>query len=396
MNEAEKRILVINGGSSSIRFSLFHEDLSSEHRLSGKIERIGLPGTILTWQDTTHPLPKVDTSSIPDVLFDWLDQEIGLASVTSVGHRIVHGARHSEPQLVTEAVMDELRSMCPYDPEHMPAEIGLIESLRRRHPTITQVVCFDTDFHRTMPRVAQILPIPRRFQTKGIQRYGFHGLSYSYLMEELTQVAGATCASGRVILLHLGNGASMAAVHEGRSLDTSMAFTPTAGLPMGTRSGDLDPGLVWYLAETQKMTAEQFHRMVNHESGLLGISETSPDMRDLLDREVDDVRAAEAVAYFCYQVKKWIGAFAAVLGGLDTLVFAGGIGENVPVIRARCCEGLDFLGIELDDKRNECNRDVISTIASQVAVRVIPTDEEVMIAKSVHRIIKTGKEDCHE
>jgi acetate kinase len=220
-----------------------------------------------------------------------------------------------------------------------------------------------------------------------VRRYGFHGLSYAFLMGELARLAGLESAQGRVILAHLGNGASLAAVRDGRPVDTSMSFTPTAGVPMSTRSGDLDPGLVWYLARTDKMSAKQFNEMVNFQSGLLGVSETSSDMRDLLDREAQDVRAAEAVALFCYQVKKWIGSFTAALGGLDTLVFAGGIGENAPLVRSRICEGLRFLGIELEESQNAANGGVISTAASRVAVRVIHTDEEQMIAETVCRVL---------
>ena len=236
-----------------------------------------------------------------------------------------------------------------------------------------------------MPRVAKLLPIPRRFDAKGIQRYGFHGLSYAYLMEELARLGDPAAKKGRVILAHLGNGASLAAVRNGKSIDTSMGFTPTAGLVMSTRSGDLDPGLAPYLARTEQMTTQQFYAMVNHQSGLLGISETSSDMRDLCANEATDVRAAEAVALFCYQVKKWIGSFAAALGGLDTLVFAGGIGENAPVVRARICSGLDFLGIQLNESRNTESALAISSDASRIIVRVIRTDEELMIARSVLR-----------
>lgn len=224
----------------------------------------------------------------------------------------------------------------------------------------------------------------------GIQRYGFHGLSYAYLMEELAHVAGPKVAQGRVILAHLGNGASLAAVRAGKSIDTSMGFTPTGGLPMGTRPGDLDPGVAWYLMQTENLTPKQFNNLINHQSGLLGVSETSSDMRDLLDRETQDVRAAEAVALFCYQARKWIGAFAAALGGLDTLVFAGGIGEKAPVVRARICDGLGFLGIELEEKQNAVNAGVISTDGSRVTVRVIHTDEEWMIAKTVCGVLGLG------
>ncbi len=250
--------------------------------------------------------------------------------------------KHTEPEMVTKKLLNELRRISPNDPDHLPREIELIEALRQRHPKLPQVACFDTAFHQTMPRVAKLLPIPRRFDAKGVQRYGFHGLSYAYLMEELARLGDPAATKGRVILAHLGNGASLAAVRDGKSIDTSMGFTPTAGLVMSTRSGDLDPGLAPYLARTEQMTTRQFYEMVNHESGLLGISETSSDMRDLLDQETQDVRAAEAVALFCYQAKKWIGSFAAALGGLDTLVFSAGIGENCPSIRARICEGLDL------------------------------------------------------
>ena len=221
-----------------------------------------------------------------------------------------------------------------------------------------QVACFDTGFHRTMPRPAQIVPIPRKFWGLGIRRYGFHGLSYAYLMEELARVAGPAEARGRVVLAHLGSGASLAAVREGRCLDTTMGFTPASGLVMGTRCGDLDPGLVAFLAHAEGMTPEQFHRMVNQESGLLGVSETSADLRDLARPRETDVRAAEAIDLFCYRVKSGIGALAAVLGGLDSLVFSGGIGENSPEVRRRACEGLEFLGIALDDGRNAVGRTV--------------------------------------
>jgi acetate kinase len=258
--------------------------------------------------------------------------------------------------------------------------------LSRRYPTLTQVACFDTAFHRDMPRVARLLPIPRRYDDAGVQRYGFHGLSYAYLMKELRRIAPHV-AQGRVILAHLGNGASMAAVSEGNSMDTSMGFTPTAGLPMSTRSGDLDPGLLSYLSRTEGMTVDQFHSMVNQQSGLLGVSETSSDLRDLLVRERHDPRAAEAVALFCYQAKKWIGSFAAALGGLDTLVFSGGIGENSPVVRARICEGLGYLGVALDEAPNRTGAAIISKEGSGVIVRVIPTDEESEIASSVLQLL---------
>ena len=293
-------------------------------------------------------------------------------------------------------MVEELRRLSPFDPDHMPEEILLTEAFHRRFPDLPQVACFDTAFHHDMPRVAQLLPIPRRYEAQGVRRYGFHGLSYAFLMEELARFGDPAATTGRVILAHLGNGASLAAVRNGKSVDTSMCFTPTAGVPMSTRSGDLDPGLVWYLMRTENMSAKQFNEMVNFHSGLLGVSETSSDMRDLLDREAQDERAAEAVALFCYQVKKWIGAFTAALGGLDTLVFAGGIGENAPTVRARICDGLGFLGIELEAKRNAANEGVISVAASRAEVRVIRTDEERMIAKTVCRLLGLGNKYLQE
>jgi acetate kinase len=392
MNE-KPSILTINGGSSSIKFALYEAVNPLKRGLYGKVDRIGLSGTNLTFNEPTKKQPKsfkltvADHKSAANALIDWLEKQIDFKSVKGVGHRVVHGMKHTEPEIVTKKLLDELRRISPNDPDHLPREIELIEVLRQRHPKLPQVACFDTAFHQTMPRVAKLLPIPRRFDAKGIQRYGFHGLSYAYLMEELARLGDPAAKKGRVMLAHLGNGASMAAVRNGKSIDTSMCFTPTAGLVMSTRSGDLDPGLAPYLARTEQMTTKQFYEMVNHKSGLLGVSETSSDMRDLLDHEKLDVRAAEAVALFCYQAKKWIGSFVAALGGLDTLVFAGGIGENAPIVRARICEGLDFLGIKLDKTRNKKNAAIISKNSSGVTARVIRTDEELMIARSVLRKI---------
>ena len=385
-------ILTINGGSSSIRFAVYDAGEKPRRRLDGKIDRIGWSGTNLTVREpggkprAPRRLVATDHRTAAAFLLDWLETQPVFASVRAAGHRLVHGMKHSEPERVTPKLLAELHRITPYDPDHLPREIGLIEAFRRRHPKLPQVACFDTAFHRTMPRVAKLLPIPRRYAAKGVERYGFHGLSYAYLMEELGRL-DAAAAEGRVILAHLGSGASLAAVHFGKSVDTSMGFTPTAGLVMGTRTGDLDPGLVYYLARTERMTAAQFQKMVNHESGLLGVSGTSADLRDLCAREAADARAADAVELFCYQVRKWIGSFAAVLGGLDTLVFAAGIGENAPLIRQRICACLGFLGIELDQKRNAKNALLISPDAGRVKVRVIPTDEELMIARSVTRVL---------
>jgi acetate kinase len=388
-------VLTINGGSSSIRFAVYDAGETPRRRLDGKIDRIGLKGTNLIVSDPAGKpqvpvrLAAADHGTAVGVLLDWLETQPVFASVSAVGHRVVHGMQHSEPERVTPKLLAELRRITPYDPDHLAREIGLIQAFSRRHPKLPQVACFDTAFHRGMPRVARLLPIPRRYGAKGVERYGFHGLSYAYLLEELARLDSAA-AKGRVILAHLGNGASLAAVRDGKSIDTSMGFTPTAGLVMSTRTGDLDPGLVYYLARTERMTAAQFQQMVNHESGLLGVSGTSSDLRDLLAREGEDARAAEAVELFCYQVRKWIGSFAAALGGLDTLVFAAGIGENAPLVRKRICDGLGFLGIELQRTRNAKSAPLISPDEGRVKVRVIRTDEELMIARSVTRVLGLG------
>ena len=397
MKSANPRILTINGGSSSIKFALFEAGDSLQRILEGEFERIGLPEATLRVKgveqaDNFSRLVKApDHTAAVGALMDWIEERSGRDALTAVGHRVVHGGpKYYKPQRITAEMVEELRRLSPFDPDHMPEEILLTSAFHRRFPDLPQVACFDTAFHHDLPRVAQLLPIPRRYEAQGVRRYGFHGLSYAFLMEELARLGDPAATTGRVILGHLGNGASLVAVRDGKPLDTSMSFTPAAGVPMSTRSGDLDPGLVWYLARTEKMSAKQFNEMVNFQSGLLGVSETSSDMRDLLDRETQDVRAAEAVALFCYQVKKWIGAFAAALGGLDTLVFAGGIGENAPAVRARICDGLGFLGIGIDEKRNAANEGVISAAASRVAVRVIRTDEERMIAKTVCRVLGLG------
>jgi acetate kinase len=388
------RILTINGGSSSIKLALFEADHSLRRILEGKIERIGLPEATFTLrgldkaENFSWEVTAPDHTAAAAVLMHWVEERFERGGLAAVGHRVVHGGpKYSEPQRITKEMMEELHDLEPFDPEHLPEEILLAEAFHRRFPDLLQVACFDTAFHRDMPRVARILPIPRRYDRKGVQRYGFHGLSYSFLMEELERLAGPKAVRGRVILAHLGNGASLAAVQDGKPIDTSMGLTPTAGIPMSTRSGDLDPGITWFLARTEKMSAKKFNEMVNVQSGLLGVSETSSDMQDLLSREKEDSRAAEAVALFCYQVKKWIGAFTAVLGGLDTLIFTGGIGENAPAVRARICDGLEFLGIELEENQNAANAGVISAGDSRVAVRVIRTDEEVMIAKMVCRLL---------
>jgi acetate kinase len=397
MKPANPRILTINGGSSSIKFALFEAGDSMQRVLQGGLDRIGLPEACLRVKgidqvdNFARSVVAPDHTAAVGILMDWIEQRIGATALSAVGHRVLHGGpKYYMPQRITAEIVAELHQLSPFDPDHMPEEILLTEAFHHRFPNLPQIACFDTAFHHDLPRVAQILPVPRRYEALGVRRYGFHGLSYEFLMGELAHLAGPEAAKGRVILAHLGNGASLAAVLHGKSIDTSMSFTPTAGVPMSTRSGDLDPGLIWYLSRAEKMSAKQFNEMVNLKSGLLGVSEISSDMRDLLKQETHDVRAAEAVSLFCYQVKKWIGAFAAALGGLDTLVFAGGIGENAPPVRARICEGLGFLGIELEEKLNAANECVLSSAASRVVVRMIRTDEELVIAKTVCQVLGLG------
>jgi acetate kinase len=394
MEIANPCILTVNGGSSSIKFALFEATDSLRRILEGGLDRIGLPNAVFHVKATnldenvSRPVSAPDHTAAVGVLMDWIEKRSDRATLIAAGHRVLQGGpQYYKPQRITAEVIAELHRLSSFDPEHIPEEIELIEATGRRFPGLPQIACFDTAFHHDLPRVAKLLPIPRRYDAQGIRRYGFHGLSYAFLIEKLADIAGPDAAKGRVILAHLGSGASLAAVRDGKSLDTSMSFTPASGIPMSTRSGDLDPGLAWYLASVEQMSPKDFNIMTNSQSGLLGISETSADMHDLLEREALDVRAAEAVAVFCYQVKKWIGAFSAALGGLDTLVFAGGIGENAAVVRSRICDGLEFLGIEIDEKRNTANEGMISTADSRASVRVIPTDEEFMIAKTVWQLL---------
>ncbi|RWY46190.1 acetate/propionate family kinase [Mucilaginibacter gilvus] len=380
-------ILTVNGGSSSIKFALYQTRNPLVKIMSGQVTRIGLPGVQLIFkqkeEQDTLSIKATDYLSAINHLMEWLDLKVDPKKIKAIGHRVVHGMEHTAPALITPALLADLKEIIPYDPDHLPNEIKLIEAFQKRHPKTRQYACFDTFFHQDMPTVAKLLPIPRRFGKHGVHKYGFHGISCQYLMNELEKIAGKKVAHGRVIIAHLGNGASLTAVYKGKSIDTSMGFTPAGGLPMSSRSGDLDPGVAWVMIIKEKLSPNQFNHLINHESGLLGISGTSGDMGDLLQQEDNDTKAADAVNHFCYQLKKWIGAYSAVLGGLDTLIFSGGIGENAPIIRSRICENMDFLGIELDKKLNNKNNDLISTATGKVTVRIIPTDEEWMIAKTV-------------
>ena len=394
MGSDTPHILTINVGSSSIKFALFTVGVGLKRVFEGAINQIGQSGSALQVQGAAEadtpvvPVIAPDLDAAVIVLMDWIETRIAAETLAAIGHRVVHGGpNYSAPRRATPEMVEELRRFTAFDLQHLPQEISLIDAFAQRFPEVPQVACFDTAFFHDLPRVARQLPIPRQFEAKGVRRYGFHGLSYEFLSRELARQAGAKAANSRVILAHLGNGVSLAALHHGKPIDTSMGFTPAAGVPMGTRSGDLDPGLALYFSRTESMGAVQFNNMVNFQSGLLGMSEISSDVRLLLEREATDVRAAEALAVFCYQIRKWIGAFAAALGGLDQLVFAGGVGENSPIIRARICNGLEFLGIDLDDARNSQSAPLISLGDGGVKVRVIPTDEEVMIATLVAQFL---------
>jgi acetate kinase len=391
MQAPHESILVINSGSSSIKFSFFPVADLKKPLLYGELEKSGLqPATLHVTNTTTNErdsLPAGQDLDAINFLLDWFEKQSGFVCVSAIGHRIVHGMSHTQPEKITPELLDELKKISAYDPEHLPAEIELITRCQANYPDVPQVACFDTSFHRTMPEVAKMLPIPRKYFARGLQRYGFHGLSYAYLMEELGKLQGRLTGNEKIILAHLGNGASLAAIKEGKSIDTSMGFTPTGGIPMSTRTGDLDPGVAGYLMQEEKMSPAQFSHLVNHESGLAGISETSSDMRELLKIQATDKRAAEAIGIFCYQARKCVGAFAAALGGLDILVFSGGIGENAPEIREGICSNLQFIGVSLDKKRNDHNEAIISAEDSRVIVRVIKTDEELMIARLVSGIL---------
>jgi len=370
-------ILTLNAGSSSLKFAVFSQGGSPALVTRGASGRMG-PGP----DDAARALATV---------VDGLSSRGGLASVAAVGHRVVHGgATFAAPVRIDDAVLAELRRLEPLDPDHLPAAIAIIEAVQRLAPALDQVACFDTAFHAAMPRASKLLPLPRRYEAQGLRRYGFHGLSYTYLVAELARVAGPAAARDRVILAHLGSGASLAALVDGACVDTTMSFTPNSGVTMGTRTGDLDPGVVLHLMRVEPRDANALDALLSKESGLLGVSGTSADMRDLLARESTDAAAADAVALFVRGVHKAVGALATTIGGLDTLVFSGGIGEHAAPVRARICAALAHLGVELDPTRNEAHAPVISSDASARTVRVIPTDEEVVIARETMRVLSGG------
>lgn len=394
VNEKKQLVLAINGGSSSIKFAAYSAIPSEELLFGGQVERIGTPGARLTIAGDTsndseaQPVVGATFDDTIHTLLSYLRQRLGTSVITGIGHRVVQGGMHLlDHQFITAKVIAELRKTQPIDLAHLPHEIALIEAFAKAFPGVPQVACFDTAFHRDMPHVAQLLPIPRRYQRVGVRRFGFHGLSYAYLMSRLASIAGPQAANGRIILAHLGSGASMAAVSAGKPIDTTMAFTPTSGLVMGTRPGDLDPGLLVYLMREQGLSAKEMDQFITQQCGLLGVSEISADMRDLLAVRAVESRAADAVELFCYQARKSLCALAATLGGLDAIVFSGGIGEHAQEIRAEICNGLQFLGVTLDPVRNAKGCDIISTEHGCVTVRIIPTDEEIEIVRIVCSIL---------
>src|SRR5215216_4319126 len=392
-----RRLLTINTGSSSLKAALYRlrEDTTETPELRAEASRIGGRGGGLRLADARGETLEECRDDLPDhaAALDALrsrlrDRGLDQDDLAAVGHRIVHGGdRYREPQRVTPEVLAGLRALVPIDPNHLPQAIAAIEAVGRAYPAVPQVVCFDTAFHSRMPRVARLYALPRDLAEGGVVRYGFHGLSYECVMKELRRV-DREAYDGRVVVAHLGNGASMAAVRGGVGVDTTMGFTSTGGLVMGTRSGDLDPSVPLFLLEERGLTPTEVSDLLNKQAGLLGVSGTSADMRDLLDRKTYDGRAAEAVALFCYQAKKFLGALAATLGGLDALVFTGGIGEHSATVREPVCEGVEFLGIRLDPDRNAAHAPVISSDDATVRVRVVPTDEDLMVARHTRRLIE--------
>jgi acetate kinase len=393
MSEARpSRLLTINTGSSSLKAALYEPRPAPKLLLSAKIERIGLDNGHACLNKAAGDVLLDEQRAFSDhrdgllFLVDALKDMSWLEGLEAVGHRVVHGGRtHSEPEVVTRGLVEELRLLIPIDPVHLPQAIDAIDAIAGAYPLVPQVACFDTAFHRHMPRVAQIYPLPSRFEAAGLLRYGFHGLSYESIMEKLSAVDAGSAAK-RVIVAHLGNGASMAAIKDGKSVDTTMGFTPTGGLIMGTRSGDLDPGVVLQLLGMEAGNVDTLRNLLNKESGLIGVSELSADMQDLLAEETTNARAKDATDLFCYQARKFLGALVTALRGLDILVFTAGIGERAPAIRERICDGLKYMGIQLDEQRNWSSHSIISSDASPVTVRVLPTDEDLVIAKHTLRL----------
>lgn len=386
-----KHILAVNAGSSSIKFALFEAAPKPRKLLRGAIEKIGWRDADFYVQNAAgHAIRSQEIIADHDAalkfMLNWLNKNVDNRQIDLVGHRIVHGgSKYASPQVITPAVLEYLKSLEPLDPEHVPTQTKLVDSISKNAPGIKQIACFDTAFHSELPLSARLLPIPRRYEKMGVRRYGFHGLSCAYVMGELSRT-DPQLARGRLIIAHLGNGVSLSAVRGGKSIDTTMSLTPASGVPMSSRSGDLDPSLAQILAKLEDLSPSQFYKMVNFKSGLAGLSEASADMQQLLALEAKDQKAKDAVDLFCYQIKKSIGALAAALGGLDGIVFTGGMGAQSPKIRVRICDGLEFLGVQIDITDNNNNAAIISPPAAKVLLRVITTDEEAVIADEVYKL----------
>ena len=383
-----RRLLAVNTGSSSLKLGVFHAVHQVWRERSIHVARVGDTQSRLTVHDEAGHVLLDERRRIADhadalrCAFDSLD---ALTDVTGVGHRIVRSARRYQvAEELTPALVEELRPLASLDPDHTPQSLAVIAESQRLFPAARHFACFDSAFHRTMPVVAQLYPLPRRFFDQGILRFGFHGLSCEYIISRLRSLHPAA-AEGRLIVAHLGSGASLTAVAAGQSVDTTMGFSPTSGITMSTRSGDLDPTILLHMQDTLHKSTADLRALTNQQSGLLGISGSTSDMRELLEREVWDAAAAEAVALFCYIAKKHLGALMTVLGGIDTLVFTGGIGEHAAPVRRRICAGLESFGIVIDSARNSQGEPIISSEGSRVTVRVMSTDEEMMIAMHVRR-----------
>ena len=392
-----RNILAVNAGSSSIKFGLFSSADPIEQIFEGGITGIGTVAAAFKVCATTAGDTFCREFCIPDrvtavnVLVDWLTERIAPDMLMAVAHRIVNGALSVQGVAVIDPpLLAALYDSAPDAPEHLPLELHLVETLRRKFAGTPHIACFDSWFHRSMPRIARLLPLPRKYEALGLKRYGFHGLSCAFLMAQLERLAGASASTGKVVIAHLGDGASVTAVRMGKSCDTTMGMTPGGGIMMGSRSGDLDPGVVPFLARHAQMTPGRFNHVANHESGMLGISEISGDVQVLLAHQATHPHAAEALELFCYQARKAVASMAAAVEGIDTLIFAGGIGEHCAEIRARICAPLAFLGIILDPNRNVHDAGLISSDESTVAVRVLHTDEQRMLAEEARLFLRSG------
>jgi len=391
-NSSQGVLLVLNAGSSSIKLAVYGAGSDRSDRLAqGEIEGIGTtPGFHARDQDGAEIAgpaigSKLSVHELMAALIDWIEQRFGAGVILAAGHRVVLGGlEHSAPVLIDKGVLERLHALIPLAPVHQPRNLEPIEALARLNPNMPQVACFDTSFHRTMPEVAQLYGMPRKLTEAGGRRYGFHGLSYEYIASILPEL-DERAAKGRTVVAHLGGGASMCALVGGRSIATTMGFSPLSGLVMGTRPGELDPGLLLWLMQAKGMTLKEVETMLYHECGLKGVSGLSGDMRDLLAS--DDQQAKLAIELFVYRVCWELGALAAAAGGLDALVFTGGIGENADAVREAVCRRSAWLGIDLDVAANAHGDERISTAASSVAVWVIPTDEERMIARHTSAIL---------